>query len=216
LQDKREMIDATPSLEHDMVGVDQRQADPSVRRDPVPKQDSVERTLQETWQTSNQSESRQPAVASLHAPFREAVCPQQRAASTRSMLDQVLEECRDAWRLDFCAVALCDGSASRISHPSPQFGVGQKALEPIHPLIARYCMVAVNTVSNDRPIGADRTHDGRQADRHVLNSLHPALAARPRLVGERHDADAEAPKILRFGGGVPWPALDVDTRHRKS
>jgi hypothetical protein len=58
MQYKREMSDATPGLKHDMVGVDQRKTDPRVRRDTVPKQHSVQRALQETWQTSNQDESR--------------------------------------------------------------------------------------------------------------------------------------------------------------
>ena len=71
-------------------------------------------------------------------------------------------------------------------------------------------MEPADAVPDDVAVRSDGTHDGRNADPEILDGFHRALAPRPRVVEERHDADVHRPQILDLGLRPPRATLHVD------
>ena len=69
---------------------------------------------------------------------------------------------------------------------------------------------AVEAVDDRLGVGADRRGHAGQRGGHVLQQFERAFAARPCIVGQRHDADVRRGERGGLGGRAPGDALDID------
>ena len=77
--------------------------------------------------------------------------------------------------------------------------------------------MASDAVIDDLPVGPDGAGDRGAGHGHVLDDLVAGFAARPLIIGQRHDADMALRDKPGFGGFIPGGvdaghALDVSVR----
>src|SRR3990172_4741099 len=105
--------------------------------------------------------------------------------------------------LDHCVASLCTETVSAL-------GAFEEAGQFFDPIALGPSDETVLAMTNDLQVHPHGRHDGGNTQGHELKGLQAAFAARPVVIGKRHDAHVDVAQILSFARSSPGTCLDLD------
>jgi nucleoside-diphosphate-sugar epimerase len=125
--------------------------------------------------------------------------PRRRRAPQRVWFTRLSKSATYSGLVVLQTVAALDVGAAGGAHARPQLGGGDQALEGTLPFRRVTRVEARAAIDDGLGVRADRGCDAGQRCGHVLQQLECTFAARPLIIGQRHDADVRPGKSGNFG-----------------